>query len=74
MDIAALGTRRGVVTSFDDDRGLGFITDDDGNEVAFHCTSIADGTRTIEEDTSVSFRVMAGRMGRWEAGEITPVG
>ncbi len=69
---ATLGTRTGTVTSFDDPRGLGEITADDGTVHAFHCTAIADGTRTIEVGTAVHFAVVAGRLGRWEAAAITP--
>ena len=62
----------GAVTSFDDHRGYGTITDADGVERFFHCTAIADGTRTITEGVAVTFAVVAGRMGRWEAADIRP--
>lgn len=70
MAIASLGTRTGSVTTFDDFRGLGTITDESGNEVHFHCTGIADGSRTIEVGAAVRFDVVAGRLGRWEAWGI----
>lgn len=70
MAIATLGSRTGSVTRFDDHRGLGVITADDGTEFPFHCTGIADGTRTIAVDASVRFDVVAGRVGRWEAWGI----
>jgi hypothetical protein len=38
----------------------------------FHCTQIADGSRTIAVGTRVSFRLLAGRDGRWEAGDVRP--
>ncbi|MCU0269427.1 MAG: cold shock domain-containing protein [Acidimicrobiales bacterium] len=60
----------GVVSSFDEARGYGLVTADDGTELFFHCTQIADGTRTIEVGRAVSFRVVAGRRGRWEAAEL----
>jgi cold shock CspA family protein len=63
---------RGVVTAFDEPRGLGEVTADDGVVHAFHCTAIADGSRTIEVGTAVTFDVVAGRMGRWEARSIEP--
>jgi cold shock CspA family protein len=63
---------RGVVTAFDEPRGLGEVTADDGVVHAFHCTAIADGSRTIEVGTAVTFDVFAGRMGRWEARSIEP--
>jgi hypothetical protein len=36
----------------------------------FHCTQIADGSRTIAVGTPVGFRLLAGRDGRWEAADI----
>ena len=61
---------QGRVTSFDDPRGLGELTADDGTVYPFHCTAIADGSRTIEVGADVRFEVVPGRMGRWEAGRI----
>jgi len=60
----------GIVTEFDDDAGLGTITADDGTTYAFHCTAIADGTRTIATGTSVEFETRPARHGRWEAAAI----
>jgi cold shock CspA family protein len=62
----------GTVSSFDDDAGLGTITGDDGTEFAFHCTAIADGSRTIEVNTPVAFEPRAARHGTYEASAITP--
>ena len=62
----------GAVTDFDDAVGLGLVTTDDDVEYPFHCTAIADGTRTIAEATAVRFEGVAGRMGRWEATAISP--
>jgi cold shock CspA family protein len=63
--------RRGTVTSFDEEVGLGSITTADGDEVSFHCIEIADGSRTIEPGTEVSFESLA-KFGRWEAASIRP--
>ena len=60
----------GTVTEFDDDAGIGTVTGDDGVEHFFHCTQIADGTRTIAVGTKVDYDVVAGRLGRWEASAI----
>jgi cold shock CspA family protein len=68
-----LGARRGTVLTFDGPRGVGVVRADDGVEYPFHCTAIADGSRSIDEGVSVSFRVVAGRLGRWEAGAMAPV-
>jgi cold shock CspA family protein len=64
----------GVVVAFDEDRGLGTIRADDGDELGFHCTAIADGSRTIAVDARVAFAVVAGRAGRWEADGVAPAG
>ena len=65
---------RGTVSAFDDPRGLGTVTADDGTAYPFHCTAIADGSRTIEVGTTVEFQVVPGRMGRWEAAQLSTVG
>ena len=72
MATASLGTRVGSVSAFDDHRGLGEITVDDGTVLPFHCTAIADGSRTIEAGAPVRFDVVAGRLGRWEASSVAP--
>ena len=60
----------GTVIEFDEPRGLGVIEGDDGERYPFHCTRIADGTRTIPTGARVEFSVMAGPAGRWEADAI----
>jgi cold shock CspA family protein len=61
----------GAVEAFDTPRGLGTIRDDDGADLPFHCTAIADGTRTIDVGRRVAFDVVPGRLGRWEATAVT---
>lgn len=63
----------GTVSAFDDPVGLGEIVDDAGASYGFHCTAIADGTRTIEVGTAVRFEVLAGHVGRFEAFGIAPL-
>lgn len=70
--MASPRTIDGVVAAFDDPRGLGEVTAEDGTTYPFHCTAIADGSRTIAEGAAVRFEVVAGRMGRWEAARISP--
>ena len=61
----------GVVSSWDDHGGYGTVRDDDtGAEHFFHCTAIVDGSRTIDEGTRVTFDVVPGRLGRWEAENV----
>lgn len=66
----AAGT--GVVEQFDEPRGLGVVRADTGEALPFHCTAIADGSRTIDEGRAVAYRVVAGHGGRWEAADLTP--
>jgi cold shock CspA family protein len=73
MAATATADRRGTVTEFDEQRGWGTIRADDGDEHFFHCTAIADGSRTIAAGTAVRYRVVAGRLGRWEAAAVEPV-
>jgi cold shock CspA family protein len=61
----------GRVVEFDDVRGLGVIETSGGERYGFHCTAIADGTRTIAVGTPVRFDVVAGHLGLWEAASIT---
>jgi CspA family cold shock protein len=62
----------GVVTAFDEPVGIGTVTADGGAEHFFHCTAIADGSRTIEVGAAVEFEVVPGRQGRWEAADLRP--
>ena len=67
----------GIVTSFDEAVGLLEASVPAGSgggpgRFGFHCTQIADGSRTIEVGTKVTFALVAGRLGRWEAAEVTP--
>ncbi len=64
--------RGGRVVRFDRHAGFGTVRADDGMELFFHCTAIADGSRTIDEGTEVSFRVVPGHHGRWEAASVQP--
>ena len=62
----------GRVVAFDEHRGLGEVEADDGRRYPFHCTAIADGTRTIPVDVAVDFEVVAGPLGGYEAGSVRP--
>lgn len=65
---------RGRVVDFDEQRGWGTVRGDDGDELFFHCTAVADGSRTIAVGTTVVYRVVAGHRGRWEAAAIEACG
>lgn len=64
---ARLRIYRGQVVSFDEERGLGEVKDDSGEQFGFHCTAIADGSRKIEVEANVSYLVTPGHMGKMEA-------
>ena len=60
----------GAVAEFDEAKGYGTVRTEDGRGIFFHCTQIADGTRTIPVGVNVEFEVMPGHQGRWEAADI----
>ena len=69
------GTVRGRVETFDDPEGYGTVTSSDPEGTwFFHCTAIADGTRTIAPDTAVKFKLRPGPLGALEATAIKPAG
>lgn len=70
---AAPGLGFGTVSAFDGRRGLGVVTDAERREWPFHCTAIADGSRTIQVGTEVVFRPTPGHLGRMEAAEVQPL-
>ena len=63
----------GTVAEFDEHRGLGMLRADDGRELFFHCTRIADGSRSVAVGARVTFAVVPGRRGRWEAADLEKV-
>ena len=62
----------GQVVAFDSKRGLGEIRGADDRSYPFHCTRIADGTRTIAVGVAVDFELAPALLGTWEARTITP--
>jgi cold shock protein len=62
--------RQGVVSAFEEERGLGTVTDEDGATFDFHCSALVDGTRSVEVGRAVVFVVRPGHRGRLEAREL----
>lgn len=62
----------GRVAAFDDVRGWGTVQADDGEELFFHCTAVADGSRRIAAGTPVTYRRAPGHLGQWEATGLEP--
>ncbi len=54
----------GTVKWFNSEKGFGFITGEDGNDVFAHFSQInSDGYKTLEEGQKVSFTVVDGPKG-----------
>jgi cold shock CspA family protein len=71
--LVSLGLFAGTVSDFDEAAGLGGISSPahPGTAVPFHCTAIADGSRTIEIGADVLFGLAPRHLGRFEAAEVT---
>lgn len=55
---------QGTVKWFNSEKGFGFITKDDGNDVFVHFSAIqGNGFKTLEEGQKVSFDVTQGNRG-----------
>ena len=55
---------QGTVKWFNEQKGFGFITTDDGQDVFVHHTSInQDGFRTLDEGQQVTFEIVSGPKG-----------
>ena len=64
----------GTVKWFNDSKGFGFITPDEGGEDVFaHFSAIkADGFKSLKENQRVSFDIMTGPKGK-QASNITVI-
>jgi cold shock CspA family protein len=63
---------RGRVVEFDEHVGLGAVEGEDGARLEFHCVAIADGSRRIDVGAAVTYDVVPGRLGRYEAWALRP--
>jgi CspA family cold shock protein len=65
---------RGKVKWFSDEKGYGFIEQEEGEDLFVHYSEIAgDGFRTLEEGSTVEFDIVDGRRGK-QASRVEVVG
>lgn len=56
--------RKGTVKWFNDQKGFGFITDENGKDVFVHFTGLnMEGFKTLKENQAVEFDVVDGEKG-----------
>ena len=62
----------GTVKWFNAEKGFGFITSEEGNDVFVHFSQInKDGYKTLEEGQKVTYDVVEGEKGP-QAANVTP--
>jgi CspA family cold shock protein len=64
---------KGTVKWFNDSKGYGFISQENGDDVFVHYSSIeGDGFKTLHEDQQVEFEVTDGPKGP-QASKVVPL-
>lgn len=58
----------GKVRFYDEEKGFGFITSEDGEDVFLHATALPAGTSSLKQGTRVEFGVAAGKRGMQAMG------
>ncbi|MGI6046273.1 MAG: cold-shock protein [Eggerthellaceae bacterium] len=62
---------QGTVKWFNPEKGYGFISQDEGEDLFVHFSEIQmDGYKTLEEGASVSFDVREGQNGKLQAAHV----
>ncbi len=62
---------KGTVKWFNPDKGYGFISREDGDDLFVHFSEIQmDGFRTLEEGSAVEFDITTGQNGKLQASNV----
>ena len=62
----------GTVKWFNADKGYGFISQNDGEDLFVHFSEIKmDGFKTLDEGAAVQFDVTTGQNGKLQASNVT---
>ena len=62
----------GTVKWFNPEKGYGFISQKDGEDLFVHCSEIKmDGFKTLDEGAAVQFDVTTGQNGKLQASNVT---
>lgn len=63
---------QGTVKWFNPEKGYGFISQDDGEDLFVHFSEIKmDGFKTLDEGAAVQFDVTTGQNGKLQASNVT---
>ena len=62
----------GTVKWFNPEKGYGFISQNDGEDLFVHFSEIKmDGFKTLEENLAVSFDITTGQNGKLQASNVS---
>lgn len=64
----------GTVKWFNPDKGYGFISREDGEDLFVHFSEVqGEGFKTLDEGQAVSFEITTGNNGKQQASNVTKI-